>query len=139
MENEALEILNMVKEGKVTPEQGSELLEALKAAPAAALASPGGKPRFVHVKVNVREEDKDKVKLNVNLPLGLADLALKIANGLKIQSHGETIEVGDYLKGLSGTDISSILQMVKDGAQGKLVDVDVNDDDEQVKVEVMVD
>jgi hypothetical protein len=139
MENEALEILNMVKEGKITPEQGSELLEALKAQPAAPLASGGSRPRFVRVRLNVREEEKDKVNINVNLPLGLADLALKVANGLKIQSHGETVEVGDYLKNMSGMDIASVLQLVKDGAQGKLVDMDVNDGSDQVKIEVMVD
>jgi hypothetical protein len=91
------------------------------------------------VKLHVHEGEKDKVNINVNLPLGLADLALKVANGLKIQSHGETVEVGDYLKNLSGMDFASLLQLVKDGAQGKLVDLDVNQANEQVHIEVTVD
>ncbi len=37
-------------------------------------------------------------------------------------------------------DVASILQMVKEGAEGKLVDVAVGGDDgESVKVEVIVD
>lgn len=139
MENEALEILNMVKEGKITPEQASQLLEALKTQSSAPVVAGGNKPRFIRVKLNVHEDEKDKVNINVNLPLGLADLALKVANGLKIQSHGETIEVGDYLKNLSGMDFASVLQLVKDGAQGKLVDLNVNNDSNQVKIEVFVD
>lgn len=138
MENEALEILNMVKEGKVTPEQASQLLEALKTQPSVSAGASGSKPRFIHVKINVREAEKDKVNVNVNLPLSLADLALKVAAGMKFQSHGETFEIGDYLKNLSGVDFASILQLVKDGAQGKLVDVNVDDGGSQVRVEAVV-
>ncbi len=138
MENEALEILNRVKEGKVTPEQASQLLEALKTQSAVPVAAGGSKARLIHLKVNVHEGDKDKVNVNVNLPLGLADLALKVATGMKFQSHGETFEIGDYLKNLSGVDFASILQLVKDGAQGKLVDVNVDDNGTQVKVEAFV-
>ena len=47
---------------------------------------------------------------------------------------------GEYLKGLHGMDVSAILQMVKEGAEGKLVDVNVDGEDgEKVKVEVIVD
>ncbi len=49
---------------------------------------------------------------------------------------GETVELGQYLQDLGGMDVSTILQMVKDGAAGKLVDVSVGD---KVKVEVIVD
>jgi hypothetical protein len=139
MDQEAMDILNMVREGKVTSEQGAALLEALKSQPSA-LAAGGERPRFVRVKVNVEEGDREKVAVNMNLPIAMADLALKVLQDAKITKDGETIQFGDYLKNLQGMDIATILQMVKDGAEGKLVDVDVDDEDGQkVKVEVIVD
>jgi hypothetical protein len=139
MEQEAIDILNMVREGKVTPEQGAQLLEALKSQPSA-VAAGGDRPRFVRVKVNVAKEDHEKVAVNMNLPIAMADLALKVLQEAKITKDGETIQFGDYLKDLQGMDIATILQMVKEGAEGKLVDVDVDGDDgEKVRVEVVVD
>jgi hypothetical protein len=136
MDQEALEILGMVKEGKITPEQGAELLEAMKR-PAAV---SGGKPRFVRIKVDVQEPEADTVAVNLNVPIALADLALKLAEGAKFQRGDQTIMVGEYLKSLSGMDLASILQLVKEGAQGKLVDVDVAEKDgKKVKVEIVVD
>jgi hypothetical protein len=142
MEQEALEILSMVKEGKITPEQGAELLEALKTAGPAA-PRPGGKPRFVRVKVNVdpgaESSKKETVAVNLNLPIALADLALKLAEGAKFQQGDQTIVLGEYVKKLSGLDLGTVLQMVKEGAEGKLVDIDVGGGKEHVKVEVIVD
>jgi len=140
MDKESLEILEMVKDGRVTPEQGAQLLEALKA-PLTSVAQPAAdRPRFVRVRVNVGGEAKDKVAVNMNLPVAMADLALKLLQEAKITRDGETIQFGDYLKDLQGTDISTILQMVKDGAEGKLVDVEVDEEDgEKVRVEIIVD
>lgn len=140
MDKESLEILEMVREGRVTPEQGAELLGALKARPMA--AGGGERPRFVRVRVNVQEKEGegDKVAVNLNLPVAMADLALKMMEKAKITKQGETIEFGEYLKELQGLDVSAILQMVKEGAEGKLVDVDVQEPGgDTVKVEVIVD
>ena len=140
MDKESLEVLEMVKEGRVTPEQGAQLLDALKVPPGGLTQSPGERPRFVRLRVNVAGDAKEKVAVNMNLPVAMADLALKVLQEAKITRDGETIQFGDYLKDLHGTDISTILQMVKDGAEGKLVDVEVDGNDgEQVKVEVVVD
>jgi hypothetical protein len=141
-EGEALEVLEMVRDGRVTPEQGAQLLEALSSQPRELGAGAGQRPRFVRVRVNVREREGegDKVAVNLNLPIAMADLALKVLQDAKFTKDGETIQFGDYLKNLQGMDISTILQMVKDGAEGKLVDVEVDDKNgDQVKVEVIVD
>jgi hypothetical protein len=140
MNEEALEILRMVKEGKVSPEQGAELLQALKTAPPSVAAAGGERPHFLRVRVNINDEKGEKVVVNCNLPTALADLLLKIGQSAEIKQDGKTIRLGEYLKEMGGVDISSILQMVKDGAEGKLVDVDVQGDKgEKVKVEVIVD
>ena len=141
MEQEALEILQMVKEGKVTPEQGTELLEALKTGGPPISPRSEGRPRFVRVRVRVDEQGKDKVAVNANLPIALADLLLKIAQSAKITQDGQTVVLGEYLKDMGGLDMSTILQLVKDGAEGKLVDVTVGGEEgkPKVKVEVIVD
>lgn len=142
MEREELQILEMVKDGTVTPEQGAELLSALKNPTSSLPLTHGGKPQFVRVHVNVNEKDGkgDQVEVNCNLPIALADLALKMAENAKITKDGQTIDIGDYVKQIGGVDLAGILQMVKEGAQGKLVDVNVSEDDgAKVKVEVIVD
>ncbi|MBE9565748.1 MAG: hypothetical protein IMF16_03235 [Proteobacteria bacterium] len=140
MDNESLEILQMVREKRVTPEQGAELLAALKSPGAGGQVAGGEKPSFIRVKVDITGEDAEKVAVNLNLPLALADLSLKLAEGAKIQRGDETIVLGDYVKQLSGVDLASIMQLVKEGAEGKLVDVNIDGEDgEKVQVEVIVD
>lgn len=139
MDNESLEILQMVREKRVTPEQGAELLAALKSPAAGERLGGGEKPRFLRVKVNITGEET--VVVNLNLPLALADLALKLAEGAKIQRGDETIVLGDYVKQLSGVDFASVMQLVKEGMEGKLVDVNIDEGEkgEKVQVEVTVD
>ena len=140
MDNESLEILQMVREKRVTPEQGAELLAALKSPGAGGQVAGGEKPSFIRVKVDITGEDAEKVAVNLNLPLALADLSLKLAEGAKIQRGDETIVLGDYVKQLSGVDLASIMQLVKEGAEGRLVDVNIDGEDgEKVQVEVIVD
>ena len=140
MDQEAMDILEMVKSGKVSPEQGAQLLEALKNPTTGVTTVGGPKPKFVRVKVDVVKADgQQNVAVNLNLPIALADLALKLAQGAKIQQGDQTIILGEYLKEMSGMDVSTILQMVKEGASGKLVDVTVTGEKENVKVEVTVD
>jgi hypothetical protein len=140
MDQETLEILKMVSEGRITAEQGAQLLEALKSGSGITIESGSRKPRFVRVKVNVDGDDGEKVAVNLNVPIALADVVLKLAEGAKIQQGDQTIVLGEYVKKLSGMDFASLLQMVKEGAEGKLVDVDVKGENgDRVKVEVTVD
>ena len=140
MDQEGLEILRMIAEKKVSAEQGAQLLEALKHQPAVIPTAGGQKPRFVRVKVDIHGEDGKVVAVNLNLPVALADVALKLAEGAKFVRGDQVIVLGDYLKQLGGVDIASLLALVKEGVEGKLVDVNVHGEDgEQVKVEVTVD
>ena len=140
MDKEALEILEMVRDGRVTPEQGAQLLEALRSQPTGVAASERGKPRFLRVRVDVAGDGDKKVAINLNLPIAMADLALKMLEKAEFTKDGEHIKFGDFLKDLGGLDIATIMQMVKEGAEGKLVDIAVaGEDGEMVKVEVIVD
>jgi hypothetical protein len=146
MEKEELQILQMVKDGTVTPEQGAELLAALKNPGSGAITSgAGAKPQFLRVKVHVDDASDgdgkhDKVDINCNLPIALADLAVKMAQTAKITKGGESIELGNYLKEVGNVDFAAVLALIKEGASGRLVDINVDGGDgEKVKIEVVVD
>ncbi len=120
MREEKLQILKMIEEGKITADEGVKLLNALEAAEEKIVETEGAK--WLKVRVNGRD---GKQKVNVNIPISLIDIGLKI--GTKCHS--------DLEKQLGGIDLEQIIKYVKEGAEGKLVEVE---DDNGDKVEVFV-
>lgn len=115
MKEERMRILNMVAEGKVTPEEGARLIEALgDAGEQPAAQEPKGdqrKPRLFIVRV---DDEKDNTKVRIALPLALADLALKFMPQ----------DVRERLQMEHGVNITEVLHKVQEGLpEGKLVDV----------------
>lgn len=122
MENEKLQILKMLQENKVSADEASQLLAALEAPKTT--ASGGGAKWF---RVRVLDLETGKAKVNVNLPIALIDVGLNI--GLKFVPEGAMGQA-------SGVDIQQLLEAIKHGASGKLVEVE--DEDEGIRVEVIV-
>lgn len=79
------------------------------------------------LKVRVTSDDGDKV--NVNLPLSVAELLIK-SGGIVVGDNKN-----NKLGALSEIDFEQILALVKEGAIGKLVDIESSDGD---KVEIWV-
>jgi len=125
MREEKLQILKMIEEGKITSEEGIQLLNALdegeppKEAPTKT-ALKGAK----WLKVRVFEKN-GKSKVNVNIPVALIDIGLKISS----KYHSDLEEQ------LGGIDLNEIIDAVKNGAEGKLVEVEEENGD---RVEVFV-
>ncbi len=119
MEEERLQILRMVQEGKVTPEEGAKLLEALESEP------PTARATSQWLRVRVFDEKQNKLKVNVNVPINLVKLFGRFIPTKELEA-----------KGLGPLNMDEIVEMVKTGAQGKLVDV--YDDEEGVRVEIFV-
>ena len=69
----------------------------------------------------------DEPKVNVNIPISLVDVGLKLAKRYdpKLKESG-----------LDKIDLDEILEAVKNGAEGKIVDV--VDEEEQTKIKVYV-
>ena len=111
-----MRILKMVQEGKLTPEEAAKLLEALESTTPAAPAAveKAGKLRFIRVRV---QEGNGRKNVNITLPIALANLAMKFVP-----------EVGG--------DWEEVLQAIKAGNSGKLVDV--VDEEKNAKVEIYV-
>lgn len=125
MSIEKLQILNMVKDGKISAEEGVKLLEALEDTPntTKALSYSGSNANLLKIKVF---DPDDNTKVNVTLPIALINVGIKLAS----KFSPEFKEAG-----LSEEDMNEIFTAIKSGATGKIIDVDSEDG---TKVEVVI-
>ena len=124
--NEKLAILKMVEEGKITVDEASKLLQAIEDKNEEfAIVSKKQERTAKWIRIRVIEENG--TKLNVNLPIALVDIAFKIA---KASDSDFNVKLGNI-----DLDIDSVIKMIQDGAEGKIVDVDTSDG---TKVEIVV-
>lgn len=119
---ERMQILEMVEEGKINASEALELLDALERNQQEIIPKNDAK----WLKVRVRNMD-DTPKVNVNIPLSLVDVGLKLAKAYdpKLKDSG-----------IDQIDIEEVIDAVKNGAEGKIVDVE--DEENQTKVRVYV-
>lgn len=129
MSEEKRKILNMVADGKLTPEEADRLLDALKDA--------RGKKRFFKVRV-YDKNNKEKPKVKVNIPIAVLKLASKIGaafkgmmpEGMKVNMHGKELSLDEFtpemidgiINGL-GDEEKFILAEVTDEETGEYVEV----------------
>ena len=120
---ERMQILKMIESKQITAEEGAKLLAALgekdRAESSAPQPSPSTSGRWFRVRVTDMRTGRRKV--NVNIPLGLVDVGLKM--GAKFAPAG-----------LEGLDMNQILTAIKTGGEGKVVDVEDEEDGEHVEV-----
>lgn len=123
--NEKLQILNMVKEGKITPDEGVKLLEALQEPVESnnELIFTGTNAKWLKIKVF---DPDDNTKVNVTLPIALINVGVKLASKISPEFKAA---------GLTEEDLNEIFAAIKSGATGKIVDVD---SDDGTKVEIIV-
>jgi len=120
---ERMQILNMIAEGKISAEEGARLLAAL--GPARRPDRPGvpgapGAPRWFRLRVTDLETGRTKV--NVNLPMSLVQVGIKM--GARFAPEG-----GDI-------DFREVIDQIKSGAQGKVMDYMNSEDGERVEIYV---
>lgn len=119
---ERLRILKMVEQGQISAEDAAKLLEALeerdKGEPAP--ASSGAEARWFRVRVTDLKSGRSKV--NVNIPMGLVNMGLKLG--------------ARFAPGIEGFNADRVIEMIREGARGKLVDVE--DDEGSERVEIFV-
>jgi hypothetical protein len=122
-EEERLKILKMVQENKITADQAVKLLEALqepkKGKSSEAPPSTQVKaPRWFHVAVT--DSVTGKVRVNIRLPVSV------ITAGVKMGARFST--------DLEGIDMEQVIQMIRQGETGKVVDVYSEKDNEHIQV-----
>jgi hypothetical protein len=119
-----MQILKMVADGNISAEDGAKLLSALepegkKPKPPSAVSSPSA-PRWFRVRVTDLETGKNKV--NVNLPMSLVDVGTRMG--------------ARFAPELEDVDFHTIIDQIKAGAQGKIIEVEDAEGGERVEIYV---
>jgi len=117
---ERMQILKMIESGQVTAGEGAQLLEALKGEgrreEERRLDSRGREPRRLRIRVTDLETGRHKV--NINLPWSLVNV------GTKMGAHFAPAEI----------NLEEVLEAIRAGAEGKIVDVEDVEDNERVEI-----
>jgi hypothetical protein len=119
--DERVKILNMVAEGKITAEEGAQLLSALRTSdrrPATTASAGNGGARFLRVRVT--DGTTGRVKANINIPMSLLHVAVRIG--------------ARFAPDLEGMDFNEVMEIVNSGARGKILEVTDEDDGERVEI-----
>ena len=120
---ERMKILKMIEEGKLSAEEGTKLLAALsdKRTPTPP-RPPGmsGAPRWLRIRVTDIRSGRSKA--SVQIPLALVDA------GMKIGAH--------FAPEVQGVDMTNVLEAVRSGMTGKIIDVTDDEDGEHVEIYV---
>jgi hypothetical protein len=119
---ERMKILQMLEEGKISPDEATTLLRVLDGGQrtAAGTLSPSGENRYLRVQVT--DLDTGKAKVNVTIPIGLVGAGLRIAER--------------FAPEFEGFDMEELEELLASGAIGKMVEVRDEEDNELVEVYV---
>jgi hypothetical protein len=121
---ERMQILKMVSEKKITAEEGARLLSALepekKREQRVVMVGAPSSPRWFRIRVTDLETGKSKV--NVNLPMSLVNVGIKMG--------------ARFAPEVEGVDFDEVVEQIKSGAQGKIIDVEDVQDGERVEIYV---
>lgn len=118
---ERMQILRMIEEGKISAAEGAELLRALdqnrRGAPPEPLKGASA-PRWFRVRVTDVGTGRNKV--NVNIPMGLVNVGIKM--GAKFAPE------------IEGAEYNEIMEAIRSGQQGKIMDIYDDEDGERVEI-----
>lgn len=121
---ERLQILKMLEEKKITAQEAAELLDAIEAGNEEIKVNKKTSAKWLKIKVYTED---GKVKKNIRLPISLMQMGLKI--GKKFDSKLADAD-------LTAFNMEEIMELVKQGAEGKIIDV--YDEEGKTKVEISV-
>jgi hypothetical protein len=120
MSEERARILQMISEGKITAQEGAKLLNALRGSSAPSPEPAAGTARWFRVRVT--DMATGRTKVNVNLPLSLVKAGLKMG--------------ARFAPDMEDLDWEELAIAIQEGAAGKIVEVEDEEDGERVEVYV---
>jgi hypothetical protein len=120
MKEERAQILKMVSQGKVSAEEGSRLLAAIKSPERQRSPKTHDRFRGRWLRVRVLNMATGKTKVNVNLPMGLVNMGLRFGAQF-------TPELADF-------DMDELVAAIEEGAQGKILEVENAEDGERIEM-----
>lgn len=116
-------ILEMVEAGTITADDAEKLLNQTQGLPEVNESDLSINKRFL--KVIIIEENTTKV--NIKIPLALAEVGLKLIPKKELEIKGVEL------------DIKNILQLIQEGANGELINIETTDNNKLLKVNVFID
>ncbi len=119
MSEEKIKILEMIKDGVISSEEGLKLLEAVENKNDEIMMKEDGEKW-----IKIRITDDDNTKVNVNLPFKFVKIGMKI--GKKYIPDNEK---------LNDIDFDEIIEMVEGGAIGKIVEIQEGNEKVDIYVE----
>ncbi len=120
---ERMKILKLIEEGKISADEGSKLLSALSDTRRGIPTPPrppgmGSGARWLRVRVTDTRTGRSKA--SVQIPLALVDA------GMKIGAH--------FAPEVEGVDMSNVMEALRMGVTGKIIDVVDEEDGEHVEI-----
>ena len=120
---ERMKILKMIEEGKLSAEEGTKLLAALNGPRVPNPPRPPGHPGAPRwLRIRVTDVRTGRAKASVQIPLALVDA------GMKIGAH--------YAPEVEGVNMSNVMEAIRSGVTGKIIDVTDEEDGEHVEMSV---
>ena len=119
MNEERMQILRMIAGGQISAEEGDQLLQALEEG-APEEGPEGQRPQARWINIRISDEHSGRQKVNLNVPVGLLSVGMRL---------------GARLSGMGATNVDELLERIRSGASGKLVDV-AGDNGERVEITV---
>jgi hypothetical protein len=121
---ERAKILRLIQDGKISADQGIQLLDALQDPLKSKAGGVINQPKVTQAarwfRVSVTDTDSGKVRVNVRLPVNL------ITAGVKMGAR--------FSPEVEGLDMDQLMVLIKTGEIGKIVDVVDEEDGEHVEV-----
>lgn len=119
--SERMRVLRMIEEGKISSQQGADLLAAL-GKKRKSTSQTGEQPtRTPHwFRVHVTDTATGRARARVSIPLGLMDWGLKIG--------------AQFAPEVAGVDLKELGQALRSGVDGKIIDVIDEIDGEHVEI-----
>lgn len=116
--DERIQILKMVEARQISAEEGARLLAALDRADKGCSTAPAAAPRWLRVRVTDLHTGKSKVSLNI--PMGLVNVGIKMG--------------ARFAPEVEGLDVERITKAIREGTQGKIIDVEDEEGAERVEI-----
>lgn len=113
------QILQMVKDGDISIEEATKLLEALDAPTPSTL-----KPRNSKQKLRILVDSANGDTVRINVPISLLKAGVNLASQLNV--NGQPID-------MKGVDMDMVMKAIEDGETGEIVDIQTSDG-ENVKI-----
>jgi DUF4097 and DUF4098 domain-containing protein YvlB len=116
---ERMKILKMIEEGQISAEEGAKLLAALSSSSRRReSAAASGQAKWFRLRV--RDLSSGRSKVNVNIPMSLVNVGIKMG--------------ARFAPDVEGLDFDEIMEAIRSGAQGKIVDIVDEKDGERVEI-----